>query len=152
MNDNRNLNDPVSLAKALLARCRQYQGDFFIPTDDMINAWSTPLRRRSLPPEVYLEAVGAFYGDPANGDRRPSIGDIMRYSKVVRDRWDADPLQRRVLDEHRAYRQLQIDRAIETKSLYERRYGAPTSLSSRDVDAMVVSALEKGRKPKSLSD
>lgn len=125
----------TTVAENVLAMCRKIQPDFWNPDNnpDMASAWGYVFATKPFAPSCYYEAVGVFYAENHTGDR-PTPGQIVHFAKVVRDRWEADPLKRSEMNAHREFLQRERDRQIEAGTFGALRNHQP----KREVEAPKV--------------
>lgn len=125
--------EKLELAGAVLKFGKSIAPDRFPRvTEDAVGMWAEVLGSINVPKGVWPEAVKLWATELA-GERMCTPRDLKQAAKAVVLRWESDPVQRRVLAEHREARRVQRDRELAAGTFGEVRGYARPALEPRPV-------------------
>ena len=125
--------EKIELAGNVITYGRAVAPDRFpVPTEHVVTVWADVLGSMSFPRGVWPEAV-RLWATELTGERMCTPRDLKQAAKAVVLRWESDPVQRRVLAEHREARRVQRDRELAAGTFGEVRGYARPALEARPV-------------------
>lgn len=138
--------DKVALASSILERGKVLAPDRFpAANEETITSWGRVLGAYNFPPALWADAVDVWAAELV-GERMCTPREIIHAARIVRSRWESDPVRGPQLKAHRERLADERDRLIsEGKFGVERGYRAAVEAPRPDVPDFVSGVVKQLR-------